>query len=196
MDKWALPTEKWSHEGKTLAQHIQEVKDFLRSFLEFYEFEKKYFEIGEFFANYHDAGKLHKDWEVGKKRGHSHLSYQYLLEKKIEFNGEHLNSLLQFLILKHHSMLSSQPTTNPNLTIEINGKKLPLRWFLEEMIFHQLQNAFKNISREEIINIVDTFGLFKIADICSAHLKNERKEDVEKYTRLVMPIANEEVEKK
>lgn len=196
MDKWALPTEKWSHEGKTLAQHIQEVKDFLYSFLEFYKFEKKYFEIGEFFANYHDAGKLHKDWEVGKKRGHSHLSYQYLLEKKIEFDGEHLNSLLQFLILKHHSMLSSQPTTNPNLKIELNGKNLPLRWFLEEMISHQLSNSFKNISREEIINIVDTFGLFKIADICSAHLKNEIKENVEKYARLVMPVANEDVVRK
>jgi CRISPR-associated endonuclease/helicase Cas3 len=196
MNKWTLPTEKWSHEGKTLAQHIQEVKYFLRIFLEFYNLEKKYLEIGEFLSEYHDAGKLHKDWEVGKKKGHSHLSYQYLLEKKIEFDGEHLNSLLQFLILKHHSVLSSSPTTDPRLMIELNGKKIPLRWVLENMINHRLPDSFKNISREELINIVDTFGLFKIADVCSAQLKNERKEDVEKYTKLVKPVANEEVVRK
>jgi CRISPR-associated endonuclease/helicase Cas3 len=196
VSKWTLPNEKWSHEGKPLAQHIQEVKYFLRSFLEFYNFEKKYLEIGEFLSEYHDAGKLHKDWEVGKKKGHSHLSYQYLLEKKIEFDGEHLNSLLQFLILKHHSVLSSSPTTDPRLMIELNGKKIPLRWVLENMINHRLPDSFKNISREELINIVDTFGLFKIADVCSAQLKNERKEDVEKYTKLVKPVANEEVVRK
>lgn len=196
MNKWALPNEKWSHEGKSLAQHIQEVKYFLRSFLEFYNLEKKYLEIGEFLSEYHDAGKLHKDWEVGKKKGHSHLSYQYLLEKKIEFDGEHLNSLLQFLILKHHSALSPLPTTDPRLMIELNGKKVPLRWVLENMINNRLPDSFKNISREEIINIVDTFGLFKIADVCSAQLKNERKDNVEKYTKLVKSVANEEVVRK
>jgi CRISPR-associated endonuclease/helicase Cas3 len=196
MNKWALPNEKWSHERKTLAKHMQEVKDFLRSFLEFYNFEKKYFEIGEFLSEYHDAGKLHKDWEIRKKRRHSHLSYQYLREKKIEFDDEYINSILQFLILKHHSILSLRPATDPKLMIELDGKKQRLQWFLEDMINRQLPNSFKNMSREELINIVDTFGLFKIADICSAQLKNERKEDVEKYTRLVMPVANEEVVRK
>jgi CRISPR-associated endonuclease/helicase Cas3 len=196
MSNWALPNEKWSHEGKTLAKHVEEVKSFLQNFLKFYKFDKKYFKIGEFLAEYHDVGKLHEGWEVGKKKGHSYLSYQYLLEKKIEFDDKHLNSFLQFLILKHHSILSSSPVTDPRLMIELGGKKLQFQWFLEEMINRQLPNSFKSISREEIINIVDVFGLFKIADVCSAQLKNERKKDVETFTRLAMPIVNEEVVKK
>ncbi len=174
-NKWSTPEQKLSHEGKTIRQHIEEVKSLLKNFLEFYNFQDRYHKIANFLAEYHDYGKLHKDWELGKKKGHSHHSYEYLLEKKISFEEKQLNSLLQFLILRHHSILSKRISEKfAKKKIWVRGKEFPLKDVFGVVTEEELKNTiglfYENI-KEELINLVDVFGLFKLADMCSAEGK-------------------------
>ena len=182
IEKWSTPENKYSHENKKLKEHIDEVKSKMREFLDFYQFGEEYCEIADFLAEYHDYGKLHKNWEIGKKNvGHSHYSYEYLLEKNISFKDELIDPILKFLILKHHSLISRKIGENlGKRKIEVNGKE----WFVE-IVFDVLTkdklersiNYFYRNNKEKLINIVDVFGLFKIADIFSAegdiHIKFE-----------------------
>jgi len=208
-DEWEDPNKKESHKGKTVAQHIDEVKKILRSFLEFYKFEDKYLRIGDFLAEFHDKGKLHIDWGLGEKKGHSHYSYQYMLNKneevqqffQKEFSKEKIELLLpilQFLVLKHHSPLSKK--------VSFEGKKIKIKnkkgekvidvsdafsFFTEE----KLNEAIKVLGREELINIVDVFGLFKIADSCSASNHVDVKlEQPEISDEVVRSIIGEKVD--
>ncbi|RLG16574.1 CRISPR-associated helicase Cas3' [Candidatus Pacearchaeota archaeon] len=173
--KWSNPEQKLSHTRKTLRQHIDEVNSLLETFLKFYGLWEKYHKIANFLAEYHDYGKLHREWELGKKRGHSHWSYEYLIEKKISLNEE-VDPILQFLILRHHSTLSRRIGGNlANRKIQLNGKEFSLGAVFEIITEKELDYRIKSIPREELINLIDVFGLFKLADICSAEGKTALK---------------------
>jgi len=171
-NKWSTPEEKLSHEGRTLRQHIEEVKSFLKNFLDFYNFPERYIKIANFLAEHHDYGKLHEDWKLGEKKGHSHHSYEYLIEKDISFEEKQLNPVLQFLILKHHSTLSSKISKNlGEKKIELKGREFSLDAVFNVITGKELKNTIEGLYKsdiEELINLVDVFGLFKLADICSA----------------------------
>ena len=170
MGNWSTPEQKLSHENKTLRQHINEVKNLTKHFLEFYDLQK-YEKFAEFLVEYHDYGKLHKNWKLGEKKGHSHLSYQYLIQNKVSFNEE-LDSLLQLLILKHHSVLSEKLSENlGRREIEVSGIRCKLSYIYDLLTEKKLNDLVRNLSRENIINFVDIFGLFKLADVCSAKNK-------------------------
>jgi len=198
--KWSIPEEKLSHENKTLRQHIEEVKTILKNFLDFYDFQEKYYNVANFLAEYHDYGKLHINWELGKGMGHSHYSYEYLLEKNISFEDKQLNPILQFLILKHHSTLSSKISGNlASRKIEFKGKEFYLRNVFKVITQDELEDSidlfYKN--KEELINLVDVFGLFKLADIYSAEGKVPYKlEKPDVNSEIVIKLFSSSIDKK
>jgi CRISPR-associated endonuclease/helicase Cas3 len=207
MSKWEDETIKESHPNKTLKQHIEEIRTVGYEFLRFFEFDKKYFDVLNFLAEYHDKGKLHIEWKLGEKKGHSHFSFQYILENKdkLDFSPKELLPVLCYLILKHHSILSRDLSGFKDM-IYTSGKYQKV----ENAFFFFLSNFLSNFSTEEIrgmlsgrsgralllymkkiikeinevINIGDVFGIFKIADVISA-------ENMTKNFGLLNPIIDE-----
>ncbi|OQX86864.1 MAG: CRISPR-associated helicase Cas3', partial [Candidatus Omnitrophica bacterium 4484_70.2] len=170
-DKWSTPEQKLSHPGKTLRQHIEEVNSLSESFLKFYGLWEKYGKIANFLAEYHDYGKLHEEWEFGKKKGHSHRSYEHLIENNISLD-KIFDPILQFLILEHHSALSKNIGGNlANRKIQFNGEDVSLGAAFDVETKEKLESRVNALSKEELINLIDVFGLFKLADICSAEGK-------------------------
>lgn len=171
MEKWVNPACKLSHENKTISQHIQEVLSILSEYLQFYGIKEKYFQVAKFLAEYHDAGKMHADWNLNSKEGHAHHSLEYILEKKIEYNEKILDPILKFLILKHHSSLSD---VIGDKTIEYNGKKYSIKNVFNALIKDEMNSSLSKIINNQfnlVIDVVDIFGLFKMADVCSAKCK-------------------------
>jgi len=191
MSKWADKKEKLSHPNKTLEKHILEVENFLHNLLKFYRFDERYLEVGNFLSEYHDSGKLHVTWEVGKKRGHSCLSYQYLLEHNIKFKEE-IDPILYFFILKHHSPLSKR--IRPFI-IEISGEKKLLEVYFEELK-DKVNMTIEKLGKEKVVNLVDVFGLFKIADVLSASCGSVNEEEIKKYSNIKAPKVGENIVKK
>ena len=173
MQKWRPLEQTQSHEKKSLNVHITEIKSILSSFLPFFGLEK-YAKFAFKLAELHDAGKRHKDWELGKKTGHSHWSYEYLLENPNEIQlEEELVPIFHFFILSHHSILSR--TLGPKLRgrkIEIKKREFSLGNIFDVITFPKLEKIVEKYyeqNKEELINLVDVFGLFKFADSLSAN---------------------------
>jgi CRISPR-associated endonuclease/helicase Cas3 len=215
MSKWEDETIKESHPNKTLKQHIEEIKIVGDKLLRFFEFDKRYFDVFNFLAEYHDKGKLHPSWKLGEKKGHSHFSFQYLLENedKLDFSSKELLPILYYLVLKHHSILSKDLGGFKDKIIDANGKELEVKDAFSEFLLRFVKKNFSSIfSREEIeimeysppeqalliyikkiikdeddrISLGDIFGIFKIADVISA------KNFVESF-KLSKPDIKEEV---
>ncbi len=172
MTKWLDPRRKLSHEDKTISEHISETLFLINDYLNFYSLNE-YREVAEFLVKYHDIGKSHVSWNFYSKEGHSHHSFEYLLENNIKFREKNLDPILKFLILKHHSSLSSLIDDKP---IEFHGRRRSLKNVFEvlykEDMNKTLDAAISGACFEQIVSLVDVFGLFKIADVCSA--KNKR----------------------
>lgn len=155
-NEWENKNEKFSHKNKTLSSHISEVKLLLRKFKDFYSISDEFYELAQIIAEYHDYGKLHKNWNINnnKNPSHSELSIEYILQNK-EFDKlgikKNLRTILLYLILKHHSSLSKKSKN-----------------YEYELIIEDVKNRLKNFSFDFKINLIDIFGLFKIADILSA----------------------------
>jgi len=196
MEKWVNPAYKLSHENKTISQHIQEVLAILGEYLQFYGIREKYFEIAKFLAEYHDAGKMHINWNFNTKEGHSHHSLEYMLEKKIEYHEKNLDSILKFLILKHHSSLSD---VIGEKTIEYRGKKYSLKNVFNILFKDEMNSSLSKIVDNQfnlIIDLVDVFGLFKIADVCSAkgkEVKLKRPVITEDFVKRIVAKKLDEV---
>ena len=154
--EWDNKHEKCSHDGKVLAKHIDEVKENVKNLLRFYgDFPEIFFKIAEYLAEYHDYGKLCKEWTLNKKRRppHAPWSLQWVIDKKVKFEPKpELTPILWFFILKHHSKLNYAAASRESNHI------------IEYLRDYQIPK----LDFKEKINLVDTFGLFKIADILSA----------------------------
>jgi CRISPR-associated endonuclease/helicase Cas3 len=163
--EWDQKDQKQSHEGKLLATHIAEVKKMLTQFLGFYhDFPEISYEMADYLAEYHDYGKLCRDWRLNGDRKslppHSPLSLQWLLEKPRIFDSprkwvlesKEWTFFLWFLILKHHSRLTD--------TIGVARYK---------RLIDELQSRLDRIDTKSKIDLIDLFGLFKIADVFSAN---------------------------
>ncbi len=175
-EEWDKPEVKESHPGKTLQQHVNEIEHYLSEFLKFYDFPELYHNVGRYIAKYHDYGKLNKKWSLYEedKPDHSPLSVRYLRDKRILFDvRKDLTLLLWYLIYKHHSPLTK------------NIKNQDFDFLISYLIGEKLR-FLDRITFEEKVNITDTFGLFKIADVLSA----ENKE-----FKIEKPIINEEIVK-
>ena len=156
-DEWENEYYKYSHEGKTLITHIKEIKNLLENFFNFYDdFPEIYLKAADYLAEYHDRGKLCKKWELGRGLfSHSYWSLQWSqINKKIFTPCKKLTYILWYFILKHHSKLTDR-------TLIPEGK----------FLVKEVTNIIRGMDFKERVNLVDTFGLFKIADVLSASNK-------------------------
>jgi len=189
--KWDSPESKNSHENKPIQKHISEVKSNLDDFLKFYDFDKKYFEIGEFLSEFHDAGKTHPDWHLGSKEGHAQHSLEYIIEKEKKFPDNRIDPLLKFLILKHHSTLTK---SIKDRYVELKGKRWSIREVFNVLVRKELESSIGTMTFKEKVNLVDTFGLFKLADVCSAGGRSVRFEKPDNSQTVVRKIISKAVD--
>jgi len=145
---------------KTLSDHIAEVKVITCDLLEYHKLSHAYREICEYLAEYHDYGKLKPGWSLEdpkKTPPHSPASLEYVIkcQKFLSERFQRLTPLVWYLILKHHGVLSK--TVNlPGTAGQIID---PVR---------VLNPLLKNMTFDSKVDLVDAFGLFKIADCISA----------------------------
>lgn len=168
--KWDDPQTKESHPGKPLSQHVKEVCDLFSKFTDFYDIEESHKELVKWVARYHDCGKLDPSWYIGNPRNppHAERSIAYMRESGIiEELKRRLGLsryLIIYLILKHHSALQDETSSS-------DGE---LKLLCQEGI----RNLVNQKSFRERVDIADSFGLFKLADVLSAseNLKFEFQE--------------------
>jgi CRISPR-associated endonuclease/helicase Cas3 len=172
MDEWEDPKIKESHLGKALQVHINEVEKNLLGFLKFYSFPTNLNKTLEYITKYHDYGKLNKKWSIYNESNpdHSPLSVKYLLNHKILPEDKEITFILWYLIAKHHSSLTK------------NIKDPDFKKFLPE-----IEARIKKLDFTYKINLIDSFGLFKIADVFSVENKD---------IKLEKPSVSEEIVKK
>ncbi|MEM2865306.1 MAG: CRISPR-associated helicase Cas3' [Candidatus Bathyarchaeia archaeon] len=178
---WNSKNLKYSHEGKKLSEHIEEVKDLLKKFLDFYGgFNELHYKIADYLAEYHDYGKLCNRWSLDEGERpppHSPWSVQWLMDNR-KLLGESdeskkLTYILWYFILKHHSKLTG--------AIPIDAYN-PLASIVRKLVS---DTNFINFKGK--IDLVDVFGFFKIADVLSA--------SGEKYTQSSPMIDEERIKK-
>ncbi|MEM7821960.1 MAG: CRISPR-associated helicase Cas3' [Candidatus Aenigmatarchaeota archaeon] len=148
---------KESHPNKPLQVHINEVENIFSTFLKFYSFPKEIENALEYIVKYHDFGKLHKMWNIRNEKNpdHAPLSVKYLMEYKVLPEDKKITFVLWYLIYKHHSPLTK------------NIKGIAMQYLVEEV-----KEIIKTLDFNYITNLIDAFGLFKIADVCSAENKS------------------------
>jgi CRISPR-associated endonuclease/helicase Cas3 len=173
LEEWDDINSKESHEGKPLSKHISEVRGIVKDFFEFYHMPNELWELIDYIVEYHDYGKLSKQWCIRNERNpdHSPLSIKYLVKnRKLFTKRKELSWILFYLIIKHHSFL---------------GKNIgdPELKFLAE----EAENVISQQNFSFRVDLIDSFGFFKIADVCSAEnrqIKLEKpsfsEEDVKK----------------
>jgi CRISPR-associated endonuclease/helicase Cas3 len=185
--EWGSKYIKDSHKGKKLSKHIEEVKSSLKRFLDFYRgFSELHYRVADYLAEYHDYGKLCSKWCPNIKDRpppHSPWSIQWLIDNR-KFLGnsdedKKLTYILWYFILKHHSKLT-----------EI----VPIDYY--KQLADVVRKLVSDISFEKKINLVDVFGLFKIADILSAsgerYVPNAPVIDEERVKRIIGDKIDEE----
>ena len=151
--------EKKSHEGKTLIQHVREcwgLSDQILRRVGLTDNRLRLFCFSLCVA--HDIGKLDPEWQIGKRRpkqlGHSRKSWELLniiwkegeLTRLLPIPSGYQEALI-YAVLKHHSSLSPLH--------DIPYLQHKLRRFLSGNI---------NLA----VDVADTIGVFKLADILSA----------------------------
>jgi len=198
-----LEKEIWSkesHKGKKLGEHIEECKNLVFDFLNFYNLNE-YKELAELICYYHDLGKLKKEWCVYNERKppHSPLSFLILFSK----NREKLEKfpILGIFVLKHHGILvrvkdddvirvKSEASENEKERIDEEMSKW--KSYINTKFIHNLDIKSK-------IDLTDVYGLFKFADILSANnenyfMKKPNKTIEELKLWLISKIKNKKLE--
>ena len=167
-----LEKEIWSkesHEGKKLGNHIEECKKLTDEFIKFYNLTK-YKEFVGILCYYHDLGKLKAEWSVKNRNNppHSPLSFLTLYNKDKEKLEKY--PPLGLFILKHHGILT-RIEDGDILRIRNEAREKE-----KEQIDYDLgswrRNLYSYISKLDItskVDLADTYGLFKFADILSAN---------------------------
>ncbi len=159
--EWDVINSKLSHPGKTLKQHIEEVESTLDKLLSFYDIKDPLIiNIAHYIARYHDMGKLYPGWSINNKHNprHSQLSVYWTIENKEIFEmDKKLQFILWHLILKHHTSINKKTPC-----IEVDDIANILNNLVSEV-----DKVLENIDFDTRVNIVDSYGFFKIADVVS-----------------------------
>lgn len=172
--------KKESHPGKTLRQHIEEIYQIGSAILNIYNLDKKHACILEYLAFTHDLGKLHKDWQWSseKRPSHADASIRIIAEYQFKFENKLLQAILFLFILKHHGILKKQSFNCTNKKLREDIDRIQYNSYLEQ----RLSDSINELSINERIDLVDTFGIFKQSDSLSAGLK--QSDPIEKIRHL------------
>ena len=160
---------KESHPNKKLGDHISEMKNFSKLFVE--RFGLKHLEeFIELLIELHDIGKLDDSWSLSNKRPrHSIIGMIWINRRKdffVKKLGEYYHFLLYF-VYRHHSLLTKKSL---NIIYLIDRFEEIIGRIPDELSedFDTLRNIIKGLSIEKKIDIIDSFGIFKTVDILSA----------------------------
>lgn len=159
------PSEKYSHENKTLLQHVKETFEICRRILKLYDL-KQFTEFIEVLCAVHDLGKLHPDWSIHERKiSHVTVSLSLLNVHEVKYEllkklhkisnvvNISLDELFDFILYFtriHHSFINAESIRN-----------------------HPRARKFVRKCSFSILGIVDSYGIFKLADIISASYYNE-----------------------
>ena len=190
-------SHKKNYLRKRYIDHLKEIEEIGYYLLDFYELSK-YKNIFDDIKNYHDIGKLLNIWKIENKEKPSHSFFSALYYNEIIKNKRDRNIvdyIILFFIYRHHSPLKFPelpsgredniskilkiPKFNKikvqNIEYEykeiINGFAKGLVEALNNLLTDYLKNNYEN-NFEAIINLIDTFGIFKLSDNISANFKN------------------------
>jgi CRISPR-associated endonuclease/helicase Cas3 len=156
---WDDPSVKYSHPGKTLSVHINEVRKYFDRFCSFYSISPDAAEVIRSVVEYHDMGKLNPawSWERKKRPTHADVSIRYLQQKELfgPLKQKHRTEfpLVLYFILKHHLPLYDSTGLDD---FDLKALCERIRPLVEKMPFQRK------------VELVDAFGLFKISDSLSA----------------------------
>jgi len=161
---------KESHKGKKLIDHINECCNLTSRFLKFYNLEK-YTDFAKFLCEYHDLGKLQEKWNVNNKENppHSQVSLLMLLEaEENKLLWEH--PILGLFVLRHHGILT-QVSDGDVIRVKEQASMVKKEQADERLRYWKgkLYKYMCSLDEVEKINLVDVYGLFKLADILSAN---------------------------
>ena len=167
-----LEKEIWSkesHEGKKLGDHIEECKRLTDEFFKFYNLTK-YKEFAEILCYYHDLGKLKAEWNVKNKNNppHSTLSFLTLYNRDREKLEKY--PLLGLFILKHHGTLTRMEDGDILRIRNEAPEKEKER--IDDDLRSWRRNLYRYVSKLDTVlkvDLTDTYGFFKFADILSAN---------------------------
>lgn len=161
LNEWDDINSKFSHPDKTLRQHIEEVEDVLDKLLDFYDIKNPFIiKLTHYIARYHDMGKLHPSWSIDNKHNpsHSQLSvYWTTRSRKFFETDKKMQFILWHLILKHHTTINKRV---PRIEAD------EISSILKNLV-GEVDRVLESIDFDTRVNIVDSYGFFKIADVVS-----------------------------
>lgn len=173
-----LEREIWSkdsHEGKKLGNHIDECKKLTTEFLKFYDLTK-YKEFAELLCYYHDLGKLKNSWNVGNRKNPPHSPLSFLMLFRMDREKLDEFPLLGLFVLKHHGSLTR--IESGDILRVVNEVSESEKKQVKNDLVKWRRNLYEHVPRLDMVSkvdLVDTYGLFKFADILSANsLANHR----------------------
>jgi len=179
-----LEKEIWSkesHEGKKLGEHIEECKKLTKEFLKFYNLTK-YEEFANLLCYYHDLGKLKTTWSVKNKINPPHSTLSFLSLFNMDREELEKYPLLGLFILKHHGTLTRMEDGDVLRIRNEAPEKEKER--IDDDLGNWRRNLYRYVSKLDTIpkvDLADTYGLFKFADILSANnLTNYRISNLNK----------------
>ncbi|MEM1718712.1 MAG: CRISPR-associated helicase Cas3' [Thermosphaera sp.] len=165
-----LEREIWikeSHKGKLLGEHIEECKRLTSDLLDFYGL-REYKGFAELLCYYHDLGKIKwRSVDGTRKPPHSPFSFFILSSKERECVEK--CPLLGLFVLRHHGPITRVEDKDVIL-VRNNAHEVERNEFDDWMNnWRRILNKYvKNANLGLKIDLVDTYGLFKLADILSA----------------------------
>ena len=165
---------KYSHENKSLNQHINECKNITFKLLNFYGLNR-YKEFADLLCYYHDLGKLRPDFNVNNRHNPPHSPVSLFILFKNDMKVIEENSFLPFFILRHHGFLTSE--IEPSKIASSLPKGVPDHEKEEfEIEIKKWRNKFyrllPQVDLKTKVDLTDVYGLFKFADILSANNSN------------------------
>ncbi|MCS7105603.1 MAG: CRISPR-associated helicase Cas3' [Thermofilaceae archaeon] len=163
---------KNTHPDKTFISHIEECRKIVENIIKRYNFPNEMLDLALLLCAVHDIGKLLPSWSLNieDRPLHSIEGAEWFLQNYADFNlqKKHVD-VLAYFIASHHSSLKipfhlkhviefAERKTNRQFKRYVESRKL----------CNGINSLLKEISVEERQDLVDLFGIVKMADIFSA----------------------------
>lgn len=172
LERKGFNLSKNTHPDKTFISHIEECRKLVEYIMKRYDFSNEMLDLALLLCAVHDVGKLLPSWSlnVEDRPLHSIEGAEWFLQNNADFNlQKKYLDVLAYFIASHHSSLKIP--FHLQRVIEFAERK-PNRQFRKYVEFGKLRRSInsllKEINLEERQDLVDLFGIVKMADIFSA----------------------------